>query len=140
MTDWREDLLSAILDCEHADLYSLSGCRYNMEEIVKECLMRFDTLDINCLVRVMFEYGLKDIEIAIFDRVCEIEAVRHERDLDEDEESELEALESLDPFEDIQSSGAQIWVDDSGKREIYNNYLQDALGHFKKMTGFDIPC
>ena len=143
MNDWKEDLLAAILDCGYADLYLLEDCRYDLCEIVEECRMNFGKLDINLLVRIMFEYGLRDIETAINDRICELESVENERNLDEDERVELESLRVLDPFENIESFhnyiDTSIWVSREGnKREIYKRYLQDSLDRFEEMTGFQI--
>ena len=83
MSDWREDLLTSILDCGYGDLYLLEDCQYDIGEIVEECLSNFGRLDINNLVRIMFEFGLRDIETARDDRICELEAVQNERELDD---------------------------------------------------------
>ena len=142
MYDFKEDLLCCLLNCGDLDINLLSDCGYELCDIVDDCKATFGEVNINNLVRIMFDYGLRDIETAINDRICEIEAVAGERDLDEDEENELEALRGLEPFDDIQSFhnfiDTHIWVDDDGKKETYKKYLQEALDEFEKMTGFEI--
>lgn len=142
MADWREDLLTAILDCGYGDLYLMKDCQYDIGEIVEECEATFGCLHINNFVRIMFDFGLRDIEEAINDRICELEAIANERDLDEDEETELSALRELAPFEDMRSYhnyiDTHIWIDDEEKKKTYTAYLQEALDQFEEMTGFEI--
>ena len=38
MSDFREDLLTVILDCGYGDLYLLENCQYDMEEIIVEAV------------------------------------------------------------------------------------------------------
>lgn len=134
MADWREDLLTAILDCGYGDLYLLKDCQYDIGEIVEECEETFGGFNINNLVRIMFDCGLRDIETARDDRIRELEAIPNERNLDEDEATELEVLRSLEPFEDIQSFhnflDTHIWIDVDEKKEAYVKYLNEALDHF----------
>lgn len=142
MSDWREDLLTVILDCGYGDLYLLENCQYDMEEIIEECIATFGNIKINNLVRIMFDFGLRDIETARDDRICEIEAIQNERELDEEEREDLEALKQLEPFEDICSFhnyiDTHIWIDNDSKRPVYEKHLSDALKRFTDMTGFTI--
>ena len=142
MTDFREDLLTVILDCGYGDLYLLEDCQYVLEEIIEECMATFGNIKINNLVRIMFDFGIRDIETARDNRICEIEAIQNERDLDDDEQEELDALRQLAPFEDICSFhnyvDTHIWLDNNEKRPVYEKHLQDAFKHFKDMTGFTI--
>lgn len=142
MTDWREDLLTVILDCGNGDLYLLKDCQYDIGEIVEECIATFGAVKINSLVRIMFDYGLRDVEEAIGDRICELEAITNERDLNKVEEQELAALRELDPFEDMLSFhnfiDTHIWIDAKEKVDAYKKYMQEALDHFCEMTGFEI--
>ena len=143
MTDFREDLLTAILDCGYADVYLMEHCQYDIGEIVEECIETYGKLEINALVRIMFDYGLRDIEDAIRDRLSEFDdIVESEGELDEEEIKERDALESLDPFEDIESFhnfiDTHIWVDGDEKKKIYGMYLKEALDNFEEMTGFEI--
>lgn len=142
MSDWREDLLTSILDCGYGDLYLLEDCQYDIGEIVEECLSNFGRLDINNLVRIMFEFGLRDIETARDDRICELEAVQNERELDDEEQKELEMLRLMEPLEDFGSFhnyiDTHIWLNARDLGEAYQTYLHDAIERFEDMTGFVI--
>lgn len=142
MSDFREDLLTSILDCGYGDLYLLEDCQYDIGEIVEDCIATFGGLKINNLVSIMFDYGLRDIETARDYRICELEAIPNERELDEDEEDELATLRTLEPFEDMKSFhnfiDTHIWIDAKEKVPAYTKYLKEALDHFCEMTGFEI--
>ncbi len=142
MYDFKDNLLCHFLNCKELDIALLDECGYDVCEIINDCETTFGKVDINGLVRIMFDYGLKDIETAINDRICEIKAITEERNLDESEESELRALKGLNPFEDIQSShnylDTHIYLSNESKKEFYKDYLQGALDRFEEMTGFNI--
>lgn len=142
MTDWKDDLLTTLLDCGYGDLSLLEDCEYDMDEIIDDCKEVFGDLNINNLVRVMFEFGLRDIEQAVGDRICELEAIDNVRELDEDEELELAALQELSPFDDMESFhnylDTHIWIEDDEKKSTYTTYLSEALDRFYEMTGFEI--
>ena len=143
MTDFREDLLTAILDCGYGDLYLLEDCRFDIGEIVEECQWTFGNLDINNLVRIMFEFGLRDIEYDIKNRIEELNDIEQtEGELDESEQEERYALSILNPSEDIESFhnyvDTHIWIEAKEKVETYERYLKDSLDQFEEMTGFAI--
>lgn len=140
MTGWKDDLLVALLDCGYADVYILEGCEYDMGEIVERCESNFGKLDINLLCITMFERGMDDIVTFVTDRICELEAIGNERDLDEEEQMELDALSELAPYEDIESFhnyiDTSIWV--AQHNETYELYCKEALQEFEEMTGYCI--
>lgn len=143
MSDFREDLLTSILDCGYGDLYLMEDCQYDIGEIVEECQFQFGKIDINLLVMTMFDYGIQGIEEAINDRLDELEDINKESGcLTKEEREEKEALEALEPFDDIQSFhnyiDTHIWVDRKDRVETYKKYLTVALDHFYEMTGFEI--
>ena len=143
MSDWREDLLTSILDCGYGDLYLLEDCQYDIGEIVEECEAQFGKIDINLLAMTMFDFGLREIEEAIKDRLAELNDIEEtEGELSEEEQVEREALETLEPFEDMQSFhnfiDTHIWIDAKEKVSAYTKYLKEALDHFCEMTGFEI--
>ena len=143
MSDWREDLLTSILDCGYGDLYLMEDCQYDIGEIVEECEVQFGKIDINCLVMTMFDFGLREIEEAVKDRLAELNDIKEtEGELSEEEQEEREALETLEPFEDMQSFhnfiDTHIWIDAKEKVPAYTKYLKEALDHFCEMTGFEI--
>ena len=143
MSDWREDLLTEICDCGYGDLYLLEDCEYDLGEIVEECQTTFGNLKINNLVRTMFDFGLRDIEDAIKTRLAEFDDIVEEKGrLSKAEIEERDALETLEPFEDMQSFhnyiDTHIWVDAKEQVNIYPAYMQEALNRFCEMTGFEI--
>lgn len=143
MSDWREDLLTSILDCGHGDLYLLEDCQYDIGDIVEECEAQFGKIDINRLAITMFDFGLREIEEAIKDRLEELNDIEEtEGELNEEELEERNALETLEPFDDMQRLhnfiDTHIWIDAEEKVDAYKKYMQDALDHFCEMTGFEI--
>ena len=142
MSDFREDLLTVILDCGYGDLYLLGDCQYDIEEIVEDCIHTYGNLEINNLVRIMFDMGLSDIEAAINDRICQLEYRKKEEELSDEDKAELEVLSTLDPYSDIRSFhnyvDTHIWFDNKDNVFAYHAYMQDALDNFCEMTGFEI--
>lgn len=81
--------------------------------------------------------AVEDLETAVNDRICELEAIPNERELDEDEEHELEQLRLLEPDEDV--GGFFNYLDTHAyfekNEEIYRAYLPEALEAFEDNTG-----
>ena len=144
MADWKDALLCSAINCSYDDLTLLEDCKYDFNEMIAVCIVRWGGLNFNTLTRVMFDFGLRDIEQYINDRICELEAIANERQLDEDEEFKLEALRKLNPFVDINSVhnciDTTIWIDNEESKKTYAMYLSEALDHFYEMTGFEITC
>lgn len=134
---FKDDLLVSILDCGYADLSLLEHCEYDMYDIVDECKQSFDgNMNINNIVRIMFDFGLRDIESEIRERILELEA--DERNNEEQEE--LDKLIELDVYDDIESFhnylDTSIWI--AKNKEVYIEYLQESLDRFYENTGFEI--
>ena len=137
MSTWHEDLLSIVMGCGYADLTLLDDVQYDMYEIFEECLAYFGDYNINNVVRIVFDHGLRDLEWEIKARIADL------LDCDErdpDEEAELAALRELRPFEDTDSFhnylDTSIWF--VKNEEAYQLYMEDALHDFAEHTGFDI--
>lgn len=137
MSTWHEDLLTVVMDCGYADLTLLDDVQYDMYEIFDECLATFGNYNVNNVVRIVFDHGLRDLEEAIRMRICEIERLYHPT---KEEEDELAALRELQPFEDIESFhnflDTSIWI--ARNEEAYRRYLEDDLSAFGNETGFYI--
>lgn len=120
-----------------ADDWWLENCKYSFSDLVENCKFAFgNDLNVNNLVRIMFEMGIDEIEESIIDRIGEYDP----EDASDDEKEEHESLLLLNPREDIESFhnyiDTHIWVTEH--RELYKRYLQAELDHFCDMTGFEI--
>lgn len=141
MSDFRDDLLTELLGCGYADISVLEDCKYDFSEIIEECQMQFGKLELNALARTMFEFGIRDIEKAINERIEEIEdSADEEEQLPEELREELHALRDLWTSDDIESF--HNYLDTSiyfvKNSEIYHKYLEDALDEFAENTGYSI--
>lgn len=136
-----------LLNCGILDLKLIDGVGYEWCDILDGEVLREMIADggrqretLNYLMRRVVEFGVDQITTAVADRICELEAIPNERELDDDEESELEALRALNPEEDIESYhnyiDTHVWFKNNGG--VYRAYLQEALDDFADGTGFEI--
>ena len=137
MADWKDDVLVALLDCGYGDLGVLDDCKYDLVDDIAEMLDCEMKVTLNGLAWAMFRHGLSDIRYAIEERIEELE----ERDeLSDEEQAELDELQTLDPYEDTESFhnfiDTSIWF--RANKDIYEKYLQTALAEFEKNTGYSI--
>lgn len=134
----RDLLLMELLDCGECDLSLLDDVGYDWCDIISAD--RPFPSSISGLMRQVIRYGQTQLEEAISDRICELEAIPNEREVEEDEEQELAELRELNPIADIKSSfnylDTYIWC--IKNKEIYHKYLQKALDNFAYGTGFVI--
>lgn len=138
---FKDDLLVELLGCGYADLSVLEGCRYDFSEIIEECYYVYGKLELNALASTMFDFGIREIEGYINNRIEEIEDMVEEEDmLSEELKAELHALRDLDVYEDIESFhnylDTSIWV--SNHHRTYKKYLGTALDEFANNTGYCI--
>lgn len=147
MVSNREDFLMNLLNCGVLDLKLIDGVGYEwcdildgetLGEMLSDGSRQRETL--NYIMRRVVEFGIDQITTAVDDRICEIEAIPNERELDADEEEELEALRTLNPEEDIESYhnfiDTHVWFENNA--DVYRTYLQEALDDFTEGTGFEI--
>ena len=97
-----------------------------------------DGLDFNDVLRGAVSVGIIKLKEAIDDRICEIEAIPNERELDEDEEEELNTLRLLKPDDDIEGDfnflATHVWFKNNGP--VYRRYLSEAVDEFEDNVGF----
>lgn len=147
MVSSREDFLMNLLNCGVLDLKLIDGVGYDwcdildgetLGEMLSDGSGRRETL--NYIMRRVVEFGTDQLTTAVADRICELEAITNERELDADEEEELEALRTLNPEEDIESYhnfiDTHVWFENNA--DVYRTYLQEALDDFTEGTGFEI--
>ena len=147
MVSSREDFLMNLLNCGVLDLKLIDDVGYDwcdtldgetLGEMLSDGSGRRETL--NYIMRRVVEFGTDQLTTAVADRICELEAITNERELDADEEEELEALRTLNPEEDIESYhnfiDTHVWFENNA--DVYRTYLQEALDDFTEGTGFEI--
>lgn len=134
----RESLLTAILDCGTADLSLLDDVQYDWYDIFKR--MEDDTHDLNSVIREVFQVGYEDIQMAVDNRIGELEDIESARELNDDEADELALLRELDATEDFDSYhnflDTSVWCQDHA--DTYKKYMTEALEEFEENTGFYI--
>ena len=131
-----ENFLVSLLDCGICDLGMIEDVNYPWCDILTEDM----PFSFNYLMRLVVEFGVQQITDAVNYRICELEAIPNERELDPDEQEELTALHSLCPEDDILSFhnylDTYVWFESHA--EVYRAYLQEALDAFADGTGFEI--
>lgn len=148
MSNSKDFLLMNLLDCGSYDLKLIEDVGYNWYDIFDfdflECLYEFKVHNykgrlINFILEQVILYGIDQIQIAIDNRICELEAIPNERELDADEEEELTALRTLTPMKDMSyycnCLDTHVWIDKHVG--TYREYLSDALDDFTDNTGFE---
>ena len=147
MISSREDFLMNLLNCGVLDLKLIDGVDYDWCDILDEEMIYGiagrsgnGSRAINFVMAKVVAFGIDQIETAISDRICELEAIPNERELDEDEEAELAALRTLNPDEDI--SGYYNCIDTHVCMErngsLYKQYLSEPIDDFEEGTGLEI--
>lgn len=147
MVSSREDFLMNLLNCGVLDLKLIDDVGYDwcdildgetLGEMLSDGSRQRETL--NYIMRRVVEFGIDQLTTAVADRICELEAIPDERELDVDEEEELEALRTLNPEEDIENYhnfiDTHVWFENNA--DAYRTYLQEALDDFTEGTGFEI--
>ena len=128
-----------MLSCGTLDLELLDRVGYDWDEVLEQLdWPDGEGFNFNRLMRAIVDVGIIHIKQAVEDRICELEAVENERELDEDEAEEMESLRRLDPDQDIEGFfnclDTHVWFRQNGS--IYRRYLSSALDSFEDNVGF----
>ena len=134
-----QSLLCEMLSCGTLDLELLDRVGYYWDEVLEQLdWPDGEGFNFNRLMRAIVDVGIIHIKQAVEDRICELEAVENERELDEDEAEEMESLRRLDPDQDIEGFfnclDTHVWFRQNGS--IYRRYLSSALDSFEDNVGF----
>lgn len=134
-----QSLLCEMLSCGTLDLELLDRVGYDWDEVLEQLdWPDGEGFNFNRLMRAIVDVGIIHIKQAVEDRICELEAVENERELDEDEAEEMESLRRLDPDQDIEGFfnclDTHVWFRQNGS--IYRRYLSSALDSFEDNVGF----
>ena len=135
----RESLLTSVLDCGEADLSILDDVQYDWCDLIEP---GDEVKRLTQLMDAVFRHGFGEIAVAVSDRICELEAVVNERELDAEEEQELTALRGLTPRKDFSTYcnclDTHVYCVNHGKTSL--EYMSEALDAFADNTGFDISA
>lgn len=132
-------LLCEMLSCGTMDLELLDRVGYDWDEVLEQLdWPDGEGFTFNRLMRAVVDVGTIHIREAVDDRICELVAIQNERELDDDEAKEMDALRRLDPDQDIESFfnclDTHVWFRQNGP--VYRRYLSSALDSFEDNVGF----
>lgn len=137
MSDFKEVLLTELLDCGYADLSVLEDCKYDFYDVIDYCKNAYFNLTLNNLAYSMFQIGIADIRRAVEKRIDELES---KDELTDEEHEELIAIFALTPDIDIESFhnylDTSVWFRNNG--EVYRQYFKEAIDEFADNTGYSI--
>ena len=134
-----QSLLCEMLSCGSLDLELLNRVGYDWDEGLKQLdWPEGEGFTFNRLMRAVVDVGIIRIREAVDDRICELEAVQNERELDDDEAEEMDALHRLDPDQDIEGFynclDTHVWFSRNGA--VYRRYLERSLDSIEDNVGF----
>ena len=134
-----QSLLCEMLSCGTLDLELLDRVGYDWDEVLDQLDWPYgEGFNFNSLMRAVVSVGIIHLRQGVDDRLCELEAIENERELDKDEVEEMEALHHLDPDQDIEGFynclDTHVWFCQNGF--IYRRYLSSALDSFEDNVGF----
>ena len=142
MMDYKDAWLCALLDCGIADLSALEDCKFNYTEIIEEAWERWGMeFNINALLNIIIEKGLDEMHRSLEKRKARLkENERINEFLNEEQQAEYDALQEMEPYNDIHFEcnycATQVWFD--AERDNYMRYAQAEVERFTEMTGFEI--
>lgn len=140
-TEMWKSILCELLDCGYLDLDILDDAD---EDFVLEAIenRRFEGLEIslNAITSEMFWKARADIASAVENRKEELQGFEAEMSISDDEREELEAIEELNPDEDIEwfcnCLDTSIYIVND-KYDAYKKYFGDLLDELEGKMGFE---
>lgn len=136
-----DSLLRAIFDCGSMDLEMLNDVKYDFNEIIAQLDDEpLQNVGFNGFMKAVVDVGIIHLKEAIDDRICELEAIYSETDLDDEENEELAALRRLDPNCDIEAyfNCLDTHVYFRYNEKEYRSYMADAIDSFRDNTGLNL--
>lgn len=137
----KENLLLALLGCGTLDLDMLDDVKYDFYDIIDQLDGQpIQEAGFNGLMRAVVDVGIIHIKEALEDRLRELRWNRDNDNLSDRETEELNALEQIDPDDDIRSYhnclDTNVWFERNGA--VYRTYLSEAVDSFEENTGLCI--
>ena len=143
-TEMWKSILCELLDCGYLDLNILDDAD---EDFVLEAIenLRFEGLEIslNAITSEMFWKARAGIASAVENRKIELQSFEAEMSITDDEREKLEAIEELNPDEDIEwfcnCLDTSIYIIND-KYDVYKEYFSDLLDELENKMGFEFGC
>lgn len=136
----QDIVLTTVLNCGTMDLFMLDDISYDLGSIVDELLADGIKPTLNVILSNVFRKGICDLESRISDRICRLELIPYEENLEDNERRELHALRRLNPEQDIKwycnCSDTSIYF--VNNKEIYQEYLAGEVSEIEDYMGFSI--
>ncbi len=137
----RDTFLKELLKCGYQDLEMLDDIGCNIGDVIDRLEdSPIQEVGLSGLMRAVVDVGIINLKQAIDDRICELEAIPNERELDADEEEELRVLRRLDPDNDVHGYyngvDTSVWFEKNGPD--YCKYVPDEVDAFELDTGLRI--
>ena len=144
----KDEILMELLECGCLDLAMLDDCEYDFYDVLNQCdSFTSDPKFCDILYGAICLY-MGNIDTKIQERISELDDLMQELDeqgyADTEEfteyEEEQEALQTLNPYDDIEYFinfiDTSIYIRDERKKEIYRKYLSDIIDEEDKQIGF----
>lgn len=139
-----DSLLMSLLECGILDLSILDDVGYDLGDIADELIGEGIKPTLNAITGEIFRKGQEELREKLKDAIEDVKQGMEEAEDEEDAEEyeklkeKLEALESLDPEEDIDwfcnCLDTSIWFREN--EEIYREYLSNEISDVEDNMGF----
>ncbi|QQO40469.1 hypothetical protein 000TH008_41 [Bacillus phage 000TH008] len=116
-SDKMIDLLVELLDCSPNDLSVLEGCSIPMKDLIDHAMTNSYTVNLNRLIKAMFDLALKEVQDAIYNSGGELNIVK-------------------DTYQYV--DGAESFIQFENNENIYRWYFENEISIFEGITGMTI--
>lgn len=141
MISSREDFLMTFLGCGLYDLKLIDDVEYDwcnvLEQVDFSCL---GERKLSAIMHAVFDLGKDRLNEAIRERIDYLEDTKKTYGISEEQETELEELKELDPYEDLEEfhNYLDTHISCVNHKAVYEAYLAEELEEFADGTGFDV--
>lgn len=141
MISSREDFLMTILDCGQLDLQLIDDVEYDWCDVLEQFDMDWcGSRKLSAIMSAVFSLGKSNLTEAIGERIDYLEDTKETYGISKEQETELEELKELDPFEDLEEyhNYLDTHVTCVNHKAVYEAYLAKELEDFADGTGFEV--
>lgn len=111
------DLLVEMLNCSPNDLNILEGCMIPMKDLIDYAMTHSRTVNLNRLVKAMFDLALKEVQEAIYTSGGDLNIFK-------------------DTYQHI--DGAKSFIQFENNENVYRLYFEEEISIFESITGITI--